>query len=156
MEPISALSVAAAVVQFVDFGKHLLSDACEIYRSPSGETTKMVDASTILKDLAFFTARLSEITGTSAGNEQVISDAEAHLITISKECEEAITHFSDALGQWRTKRPRFLPGNTMEASPVVKHHLNSSTITAYSDQISHSIRRKNATSSDSKRQAVPI
>jgi hypothetical protein len=101
MDPISALSVAAAVIQFVDFGKHLLSDSYEIYRSPSGETAKMVDVSTIANDLACFTTQIKDKTGTSAGNNRHRAAAESHLIKVSKECEEIVAQFQGALDQWR-------------------------------------------------------
>jgi hypothetical protein len=51
MDPLSALSIAASVVQFVDFGRHILSDSYEIYRSQSGELAKEVDLKIISKDL---------------------------------------------------------------------------------------------------------
>jgi hypothetical protein len=52
MDPLSALSVAAAVVQFVDFGTRVLSDARHIYESSSGQTSMNLELSTVANDLS--------------------------------------------------------------------------------------------------------
>ncbi|OCL03825.1 hypothetical protein AOQ84DRAFT_325285 [Glonium stellatum] len=36
LDPLSALSLAGTVVQFIDFGSKLLSESCDIYRSATG------------------------------------------------------------------------------------------------------------------------
>lgn len=52
MDPLSALSVAAAVVQFVDYGTRILTDAREIYKSSWGQTPKNLELSTVAIDLS--------------------------------------------------------------------------------------------------------
>lgn len=42
MDPLSALSLAACIAQFIDFGLRLVSDAYEIGKSATG-TTKRTD-----------------------------------------------------------------------------------------------------------------
>ena len=61
MEPLSAVSIAAAVVQFVDFGTRLLSTSVEIYKSPSGQTAEEVEVTTVLGDLTSLASRTREI-----------------------------------------------------------------------------------------------
>ncbi|KAM5347420.1 hypothetical protein ACJ41O_010425 [Fusarium nematophilum] len=51
MDPPSALGIAAAVVQFVDFGQRLLSQTWHIYRSASGEDLALRELSTVSGDL---------------------------------------------------------------------------------------------------------
>jgi hypothetical protein len=63
IDPMSALSIAAGVVQFVDFGKNLLSASYEIYRSPSGETSEEVELSTIAKDLTALITQIKDRAG---------------------------------------------------------------------------------------------
>jgi hypothetical protein len=101
MDPISALSVAAAVIQFVDFGKHLLSASYEIYRSPSGETANEVDLSTIAKDLTTFVVQIKDKIGTteSCKRPRARPVAEYHLAKICAECEEIVTQFHGALNE---------------------------------------------------------
>ncbi|KAK3375813.1 hypothetical protein B0T24DRAFT_617096 [Lasiosphaeria ovina] len=52
MDPLTALSVAAAVVQFADFGCRLLRRAYEIYESPKNQSAKNIELSTVSRDLA--------------------------------------------------------------------------------------------------------
>jgi hypothetical protein len=51
MDPISAISVAAAVVDFVDFGSGLLRETAEIYRSSTGQSGVKLDISSVSRDL---------------------------------------------------------------------------------------------------------
>jgi hypothetical protein len=99
MDPISALSVAAAVIQFVDFGKHLLSASYEIYRSPSGETANEVELSTIAKDLTTLVVQIKGKIGSTAGDDPPGAAAEYHLAKICEECEEIVTQFHVALNE---------------------------------------------------------
>ncbi|KAK4443384.1 hypothetical protein QBC34DRAFT_417209 [Podospora aff. communis PSN243] len=52
MEPLSALSVAAAAVQFLDFGSRLISDARQIYCSSQGMSPEFVELSRVAQDLS--------------------------------------------------------------------------------------------------------
>jgi len=96
MDPVSALSIAASVVQFVDFGKHLLSASYEIYRSPSGESAKEVELSTIAKDLAHFVAGIKDNLKTSASHNRHKSAAQNHLEIVSEQCEKILADFKKA------------------------------------------------------------
>jgi hypothetical protein len=97
MDPMSALSIAASVVQFVDFGRHLLSASYEIYKSPSGETVKELEVGTISKDLTDLVAQIKDKVGTAASGKGRATDAEYQLVKISEECEEILTKFRKAL-----------------------------------------------------------
>jgi hypothetical protein len=62
MEPFSALSAAAAVVQFVDFGSRILSDSCEVYSSATGQASRYVELSAISSDLAALASEIESIS----------------------------------------------------------------------------------------------
>ena len=51
MDPLSGLSVAAAVVQFVDFGTRLLKGTHQVYNSSSGQSAEVIELSAISTDL---------------------------------------------------------------------------------------------------------
>ena len=58
MEPLSALSVAAAVVQFVDFGSSLVSKSREIYKSSQGASIGQAESEIATKRLVDLNERL--------------------------------------------------------------------------------------------------
>ena len=97
MDPLSALSVAAAVLQFVDFGTRLLSTSYEIYKSPFGETAKEVELSTVTNDLAGLVAHVKDAVEVSKAEYHYRSVAETQLVGISQECEEIVAQFRKAL-----------------------------------------------------------
>ncbi len=66
MDPLSALAVAAAVVQFADFGFRLIRSAHELYKSPSGQSSEYVELFTISQDLT----RLANAVKTKLGENQ--------------------------------------------------------------------------------------
>jgi hypothetical protein len=105
MDPLSALSIAASVVQFVDFGRHLLSDSYEIYKSPSGESAKEVDLKTISKDLTDLVTQIKDKAGTSSGVKRDQSTAEYQLAEISKDCEKILKEFKGALEKLGRQTP---------------------------------------------------
>lgn len=52
MEPLIALSIAAAVVQFVDFSSNVIKGALNNYKSASSQTIKNHELATIAQDLS--------------------------------------------------------------------------------------------------------
>jgi hypothetical protein len=60
MEPLSALGIAAAGVQFVDFATRLLSDAVKTYKSASGQTERVSILASITNDLTSLATRVEE------------------------------------------------------------------------------------------------
>jgi hypothetical protein len=74
MEPFSALAVACAVVQFVDFGTKLVGTGLEVYKSTEGAPEEAVEiealaahAEQLSKKLA--SSRQTQILGTGAQDE---------------------------------------------------------------------------------------
>jgi len=70
LAPLDALSVAAAVVQFVDFGSHLFSDAREIHKSSSGRTLKTTDLKDVTKQLIELTNDIETKLNTAKTQQQ--------------------------------------------------------------------------------------
>ncbi|KAK4234592.1 hypothetical protein C8A03DRAFT_37625 [Achaetomium macrosporum] len=64
MEPLSALSVAAAVVQFADFGCQLVKSAHELYNSQPSQKSECIEFSIVSRELS----RLAASVGTKLGD----------------------------------------------------------------------------------------
>ena len=58
MDPLSALSLAGNIVQFVDFGADLLSSARELYKSPVGSLLIHDEVALVTSDLEMLVNRL--------------------------------------------------------------------------------------------------
>jgi hypothetical protein len=56
MDPLTATSIAAAVVQFVDFTARLLTSGWRVYRSATGKNVDLLDFSIISRDIEALTA----------------------------------------------------------------------------------------------------
>jgi len=56
MDPLSALSISAAVIQFVEFGHGLITNTLKIYKSASGDESNHVELSIMSKDLSTLAA----------------------------------------------------------------------------------------------------
>ena len=83
MEPLSALSVASAVVQMVDFGAKLFSKSVELYKSAEGSLPVNVEISSIVEDLSQISAGL--VTSHGLKEEQLTED-EVALIRLASQC----------------------------------------------------------------------
>jgi hypothetical protein len=60
MDPLTALSVAASGVQFVDYATRLLSDTVETYKSATGQTERALVLEQITRQLDALTSRVEE------------------------------------------------------------------------------------------------
>uniref|UniRef100_A0A0D2XJE7 Nephrocystin 3-like N-terminal domain-containing protein n=1 Tax=Fusarium oxysporum (strain Fo5176) TaxID=660025 RepID=A0A0D2XJE7_FUSOF len=86
MDPITAFQVAASVITFVEFGRNILTEAREVYQSPSGIPSKVVQLGQVAKDLAAAGDRVSESLIKSAPNSSAASDEK-----LSRLCGECNT-----------------------------------------------------------------
>jgi len=57
MDPVSTLSLAAAIVQFVDFGCRVLDKSQEIYKSASGNLAENIETQSVTEQLKTLTER---------------------------------------------------------------------------------------------------
>jgi len=67
MEPLSALGLAAAVVQFLDFGSRMFRDLREIYGSAERTTVKHIELSALADELSELAGSVER--NTAASNE---------------------------------------------------------------------------------------
>ncbi|KAH7309520.1 hypothetical protein B0I35DRAFT_440170 [Stachybotrys elegans] len=104
MDPLSALGIAAAVVQFIDFGTRLVSTAGEIYQSPSGRTENEVSLTTVASDLAQLSTAVSSQTRLLNHGTHPQGSTEALLLEICEECDRAANELDNAISSLRKKR----------------------------------------------------
>ncbi|KAH8810758.1 hypothetical protein F5884DRAFT_780304 [Xylogone sp. PMI_703] len=96
MDPLSALSVAAAVIQFVDFTGRLFSDTYEVYTSPSGQKAELVQLSVLSNDIAELAGQVDE-KSTALCQRRNITNSESQLIRLCDACKRVNTDLQNAL-----------------------------------------------------------
>ena len=79
MDPLSAFSTAAAVVQFVDFGYRLVKGAHELYTSPVGQKSEYIELSVVSQDLSNLADAVKAKLGENAGPPEEV-------LRICREC----------------------------------------------------------------------
>lgn len=84
LDPLTALSLAAAVIQFVDFGSKLIATSHEIYISVNGATKENATIGEVTADIKGFCRRLVEQGDTIHG----FSSDEVELTRLARSCEE--------------------------------------------------------------------
>lgn len=94
LDPLTALSLASSVVQFVDFGTKLLRTGRELYDSSNGSSVGNQDLETIAKDLKGLNGRLRHRPSPQWTN---LSDADRNLILLAEQCEDIADTLIDAL-----------------------------------------------------------
>ncbi|KAK0616675.1 hypothetical protein B0T14DRAFT_250916 [Immersiella caudata] len=99
MEPTGAIGVAAAAIQFLDFGSRLLSSSCDIYRSPSGQTAKQVALSAIIDDLSSLLNQVEQTISIRLRSGSHPSPAEDQVLRLCKECKSLVAPVSQSLSR---------------------------------------------------------
>lgn len=96
MDPITAIGVAAAVVQFTDFGTRLLTDAMEVYNSVSGQASEDVELATISNDLQLLCRSIQDKSSRLTDPRKGPSSSEQTLLRLCSTCLQ-LTHELDAV-----------------------------------------------------------
>ncbi|TGO07645.1 hypothetical protein BTUL_0257g00060 [Botrytis tulipae] len=86
LDPLSALSFAATIVQFVDFGSKVISTATELHHSSEGALANNLELSTIISDLSSISNDLS-VRSSGQGMHSYNKD-ELALIGLASQCKE--------------------------------------------------------------------
>ncbi|TGO41110.1 hypothetical protein BHYA_0026g00160 [Botrytis hyacinthi] len=86
LDPLSALSLAATIVQFVDFGSKVISTATELHHSSEGALANNLELSTIISDLSSISNDLSA-QGSGKGKHSYNMD-ELALIGLASQCKD--------------------------------------------------------------------
>lgn len=102
MDPVTAVSLAACVVQFADFGIRLLSDTYEVYKSASGQTSHTIALSKVASDLLLLSGGIEE----QSRNLSAASGAgqsEVTLVRLCGECKVVGQELQKALAHLRAE-----------------------------------------------------
>ncbi|KAF7935388.1 uncharacterized protein EAE97_008295 [Botrytis byssoidea] len=86
LDPLSALSLAATIVQFVDYGSKVISDATELHHSSEGALANNLELSTIIPDLSSISNALS-LRSSGQGMHSYTKD-ELALNGLASQCKE--------------------------------------------------------------------
>lgn len=76
MDPLSALSIAASIAQFLEFGSRLVSNGLAIYKSPTGSLAEHVDKEEAIVRLVDLISRLEDCV-THARHENNLKGTES-------------------------------------------------------------------------------
>src|SRR5271168_879473 len=90
MDPLSALSLAGNIVQFIDFGSKLLSGARELYKSPSGTLAAHHELELVTTDLSALVVKLRQSFDQGDGIESADQDAAIQRGSFEQICDEAV------------------------------------------------------------------
>ena len=85
MEPLSALSLVAAVIQFVDFGGNLLSESRQMYKSASGASSENAALEEIYENLGRLADKMTVSTGLASHKSSNEEEALGKLATSCKD-----------------------------------------------------------------------
>ena len=103
MDPLSALSVAGNIIQFIDFGCRLLSKARELYKSPVGSLAVHDEIILVTTDLKELVKKLRQSFHSNLANEE----GEDHWKPLRNICEEASSVAEELLKRLGTLRLNF-------------------------------------------------
>ena len=90
MEPLSALGIAAASIQFVDFATKVISETAATYQSVSGKTQRILTLERVTEDLGSLTQRIVE-KASGLRDSPPPESTDAVFIEACKECQ-VISH----------------------------------------------------------------
>jgi hypothetical protein len=102
MAALEALSLAATVVQFVDFASKLVSKGYHVYRSTDGALPHNLEIEAVAKDLSRLTVRLQ--SRGSLGNPSALTADERALEELAEKCNEIATTLLGRLDKLKVKR----------------------------------------------------
>src|SRR5579871_6769347 len=107
MDPLSVLSVASNIVQFVDFGLRVVSKGNQIYRSVDGRLAENLDLEIVTSDLLLLQHKLQRCIPVSSGTSPVSEDTQA-LQSLCQSCtttaERLLERLNMAKAQGRFRR----------------------------------------------------
>ena len=101
MDPLAALSLAASVVQFVDFGLSIAKEGTEVYHSLDGATIQNATLEYITKDLQSLMERL-KIQPPPVGT--TFTPAQTSLNNLVKKCSETAKEILDKLEKVKARK----------------------------------------------------
>jgi len=110
MDPISALNVAAATVQFIDFVGGLMVNAVTIYRSEHGSESSLMS---IVKSLVQLNDDLTESLQLSTGGS--LSTRDTEILRLCQQCSETANTLISLLNKLRNESKNDLWSSFLQA-----------------------------------------
>ncbi|KAI0547895.1 hypothetical protein F4679DRAFT_597117 [Xylaria curta] len=104
MNPLDAVSLAAAVVQFTDFGVRLLSETVEVYTSVSGMTSETIELKTVEDDLRQLSQSIQEKYSQLADPKKPPRESEQRLLRLCQTCQTLSTELATVVARLRTHK----------------------------------------------------
>jgi hypothetical protein len=95
LDPLSSLSIASSVVQFIDFGCKLFSKSHELYKSASGESVEDIELRSVARSLEEFAGNASVLPLRSEGQDY--SSGEKALLLIADSCKKQAASLNSIL-----------------------------------------------------------
>ncbi|KAI3317150.1 hypothetical protein HD806DRAFT_541551 [Xylariaceae sp. AK1471] len=108
MDPLTAVSLAAAVVQFTDYGVRLLSEGVRVYKSVSGMTSDVVELTTIAQDLGHLSQSIQEKSSQLTDPRKPISESEQSLLRLCGTCQNVSAELATAVSRLQTQSTKKL------------------------------------------------
>jgi hypothetical protein len=96
LDPLSALSVAASAIQFIDFSSKIVSKRRHIYKSADGILREDAEVENVVTQLQALTSKLEDLTPTSGVR---LDPDQLRLQQICKECSKVSKDLILFLGQ---------------------------------------------------------
>jgi hypothetical protein len=113
MDPLSALAIACAVIQFVDFGGKFIYH--ELFkRDPEHDDEGDIDLPTAEKEIAFLVDGLHTATATSTNSNASATPAQTQLLRICSECDDVAEELTRLIDQVKEQRASNASGQTAQ------------------------------------------
>ena len=97
LDPLTALSLAGNIIQFVDFGTKVLAKGHELYKSTAGASIDHTELETIAKDLQEINDRLRQRKDSQETQSKTATDSEVALRKLSEQCSGVAEELIGAL-----------------------------------------------------------
>lgn len=113
LDPFSALGLASNVVQFVDFGRKLVSGAVELYQATDGTSTANAELELIIQDLGEISAGLEPGSLHQASG---FTKDELKLQELAVSCKQLANEFLSLLESLKVQGPHKRWKSALQAS----------------------------------------
>ena len=120
MSGLEAIGVAAAILQFVDFGSKLLVTGYDVYRSQAGETSQAIHTQSLCTELKLLSAQLSQ----TPTRMNTLNDREKSLWQLADRTYDLAWHLGLLLDSLKLKRTSFRSWGALRQSWRILHQKN--------------------------------
>jgi flagellar motility protein MotE (MotC chaperone) len=97
LDPLTALSLAGTIVQFVDFSTKLVAKGYELHKSADGASIGNAELEVIAKDLQELNRRLQQLRPSHDTDGKTLTDSNVALRKLSQQCSDVAAELIDAL-----------------------------------------------------------